>query len=167
VRALFEFRAILEPAAIRMVTIDGAANPKLLVPFEAVDKNLEAVADEFGSADRGVLAPRFYDIAEQFDQAIIDSCHNPMLASTIADRRGQTARLRGIAHGDPNRMERSLEEHQRMCKAILRGDADTAARELADHLAQTLNTILENLTRGVGQPGGLDIEILPLGQLVP
>jgi len=44
---------------------------------------------------------------------------------------------------------------------MLEGDPDAAARELAHHLAETLRTITEGLTRNAGREGGLDIEILP------
>ena len=93
---------------------------------------------------------RFYELAERFDQAVITACHNEPLATTIADRRGQTARLRGIAHADPRGMERSLEEHRRICRAVLDGDPDAAARELAHHLAEILRTIIDGLTRNAG-----------------
>jgi DNA-binding GntR family transcriptional regulator len=161
VRALFEFRMILEPAAVRMVTLDGLSSPALLAPFRRIADELEEMAADLGTRPREELAPRFYDLAERFDQALISACHNEPLATTIADRRGQTARLRGIAHSDPRGMERSLEEHRRVCRAILEGDPDAAARELAHHLSETLRAITNGLTRDAGRAGGLDIEVLP------
>ena len=161
VRALFEFRMILEPAAIRMVALDGLTRPELLVPFREIAQELATVAEDFAIADREELVARFYDLTERFDRAIIATCHNEPLATTIADRRGQTARLRGIAHADPARMERSLAEHQRMCEAVLGGDPESAARELSQHLAVTLRTIIEGLASEIGRAGDLDFAILP------
>jgi hypothetical protein len=43
---------------------------------------------------------------------------------------------------------------------MVEGDPDAAARELAQHLAETLRSIAEGLTR-TAREGGLDIEILP------
>ena len=161
VRALFEFRMILEPAAVRMVTMDALSSPVLLAPFRQIAEELDEVAVALDDRPRAELLPRFYELAERFDQAVIAACHNEPLASTIADRRGQSARLRGIAHADPRGMERSLEEHRRICRAMFDGDPDAAARELAHHLVETLRTITDGLTRNAGREGGLDIEILP------
>jgi DNA-binding GntR family transcriptional regulator len=161
VRALFEFRMILEPAAVRMVTLDGLSSPAVLAPIRQIADELEEVAAELGTRPREQSATRFYELAERFDQALIKACHNEPLATTIADRRGQTARLRGIAHADPRGMERSLEEHRRICRAMFDGDPDAAARELSHHLAETLRAITDGLTRDAGRLGGMDIEILP------
>lgn len=161
VRALFEFRAILEPAAVRMVTLDALSSPALLAPFRRIAEELDDVAAELGNGRRDESTTRFYAITERFDQAVIAACHNEPLATTIAERRGQTARLRTIAHADPRGMERSLEEHRRICRAVLEGDPDGAARELAQHLAETVRSIIDGLTRNAGRDGGLDIEVLP------
>jgi DNA-binding GntR family transcriptional regulator len=161
VRALFELRMILEPAAVRMVTLDALSSPVLLAPFRQIADELDEVASDLGGLPREQLTPRFYELAERFDQAVIKACHNEPLATTIADRRGQTARLRALAHTDPRGMERSLEEHRRICRAMLDGDPDAAARELAYHLAETLRAVIDGLTRDAGRVGGMDIEILP------
>lgn len=161
VRSLFEFRMILEPAAVRMVTVDGLTRADLLGPFREIASELAAVADDFDHVGRDALIARFYELTERFDQAVIAACHNEPLATTIADGRGQTARLRGIAHADPARMERSLAEHQRMCESILAGDPEAAARELSQHLAETQRTIIEGLTSVAGRVDDLDIGILP------
>ena len=161
VRALFEFRMILEPAAVRMVTLDGLSSPALLTPFRQIADELDELAVDLDSRPREELAERFYELAERFDQAVITACHNEPLATTIADRRGQTARLRSIAHADPRGMERSLEEHRRICRAVLDGDPDAAARELAHHLAEVLRAVVDGLTRDAGRIGGMDIEVLP------
>jgi DNA-binding GntR family transcriptional regulator len=160
VRALFEFRMILEPAAVRMVTLDALSAPVLLAPFRQIADELDEVAADLADQPREEPATRFYALTERFDQALIKACHNEPLATTIADRRGQTARLRGIAHADPRGMERSLEEHRRICRAMLDGDPDAAARELTHHLAETLRTIIEGLTSNAGRDGALDIEVL-------
>lgn len=163
VRALFEFRMILEPAAIRMVTLDGLARPETLSPFRALDREFTTIKEDFSAteSDLDPVAERFYNLAERFDQAVITACHNEPLATTISDRRGQTARLRGIAHSDRDRMHQSVSEHRRMCEAILAGDPDAAARELSHHLSETLRTIIDGLTSSLNGTTGVDIEILP------
>lgn len=161
VQELFEFRIILETAAIRMVTLDGLKKPERQAAFREIDDELAELADLADSTPREQPAEQFYALTERFDQAIIAACHNEPLAGTIADRRGQTARLRGIAHGDPQRLAGSLAEHRRMCAAILGGDPETAARELSQHLAETQRAITDGLTGRRGGFDGLDIRITP------
>lgn len=161
VRALFEFRMILEPAAARMVTLDGIARPELLEPFRRIVVELGEIAAILDTASREELVARFYDLTERFDQSVIAACHNEPLVATIADQRGQTARLRGISHADPARLRRSLEEHQRMCEAILSGDPEAAARELSYHLTESLRTIINGLTSSIAGTGSLEIDIRP------
>ncbi|MBE3015522.1 GntR family transcriptional regulator [Microbispora sp. NEAU-D428] len=161
VRALFEFRMILEPAAARMVTLDGIRQPELLKPFREISAELDEITELLDTAGREEVAPRFYRLTEQFDQAVIAACHNEPLATTIADQRGQSARLRRIAQSEPTRLRASLAEHRRMCEAILNGDPDGAAREQSNHLAESLDTIIRGLTSSIASTSDLDIEILP------
>lgn len=157
VQELFEFRIVLEPAAIRMVALDGLKKPELLAEFREIAGELTELADLPDSPP----GERFYALTERFDQAIMTACHNEPLTTTIADRRGQTARLRGIAHADPQRLAGSLAEHRRMCEAIVGGDPETAARELSQHLAETQRAIIDGLTGRRGGSDDLDLHLVP------
>lgn len=148
VRTLFEFRMILEPAAARMVAADGATDPGRTEAFEALVPEFERVRDGLGSRSREELAANFRALAERFDQALVAATHNGPLARAITDTRGQTKRLRRIAQTDPSRLGASLQEHLRMCRALIDGPPDAAASEVAHHLAQTLNTVIDELARG-------------------
>lgn len=161
VQELFEFRIVLEPAAVRMVALDGLKKPELLTEFREIAGELSELADLLGSTPDDQFGEQFYALTERFDRAIMTSCHNEPLTSTIADRRGQTARLRGIAHGDPQRMAGSLAEHRRMCEAIVGGDPETAARELSQHLAETQRAITDGLTGRRGGCDDLDLHLVP------
>ncbi|NJP67856.1 FCD domain-containing protein [Streptomyces spiramenti] len=173
VRALFEFRQILEPAAARLVTRDGCAEPVRIAAFRALLPELEAVRDRFGAPGAedaepsDVLRPvpvdeqavrAFHALTERFDQALIAAVRNPPLAKTIADTRGQTARLRAIAHAAPGRPALSLAEHLAMTGAVVAGDSERAAAEVAAHLDRTLRTVLDGLTRG-DLPASVDVRM--------
>ncbi|MFF6783471.1 FCD domain-containing protein [Streptomyces sp. NPDC012510] len=149
VRALFEFRMLLEPEATASVATSGTVDDRVLVPFRELLEQL----DEFDSAFRALSAAEqervdqgFYDLTEMFDQAVVAACRNPYLARTISDLRSQTARLRHLSHSGPRRMLTSLEEHRAMLKAITRGDAQAASAACRHHLAQTLQAHLDSLT---------------------
>ena len=152
VRDLFEFRSLLEPAAIRQATEAAAADPELRRGFASMATEFARVVRRAPSQAR---SRAFYDVADRFDWAIIGATRNEHLRRTIAELRPRTARLRNLSHVDPQRVEVSVAEHLRMCEAILAGDADAAATAIADHLAQSLRTIFRNLAQGFG--GGLDL----------
>ena len=152
VRDLFDFRALLEPAAMRQATEAAAADP-------AVRRTFTSMRTEFTRILRRVPSPArsraFYELADRFDWTIIEATRNEHLRRAIADLRPHTARLRNLSHGDPQRVEASIPEHLRMCDALLAGDADEAADAIREHLAQSLQTIFRNLAQGPGE--GLDL----------
>jgi DNA-binding GntR family transcriptional regulator len=153
VRDLFDFRSLLEPAAMRQATEAAAADAELHRAFAGL-------RTEFTRIERAVPSPErsraFYDVADRFDWAIIGATRNEHLRRTIAELRPHTARLRNLSHVDPRRVEVSVGEHLRMCDALLAGDTDAAAVAIADHLAASLQTIFRNLAAGPGA----DLDVL-------
>ncbi|MEU1513292.1 GntR family transcriptional regulator [Streptomyces sp. NPDC005811] len=149
VRALFEFRMLLEPRAAASVAAAGSADERVLVPFRGLLDRLEAFDESFRALDSAAQTgsyQEFYGITEAFDQAVIAACRNPYLARTIRDLRSQTVRLRHLSHSGPRRMLTSLEEHRAMLKAITHGDAQAAEAASRHHLAQTLQALIDSLT---------------------
>lgn len=145
VRDLFDFRALLEPTAIRQATEAAAAEADLRKAFAAMRSEFARTVRRVPSQAR---SRAFYELADRFDWAIIGATRNEHLRRTIAELRPHTARLRNLSHVDPQRVEVSVAEHLRMCDALLAGDADEAAAAVSDHLAQSLATIFRNLGRG-------------------
>jgi DNA-binding GntR family transcriptional regulator len=152
VRDLFDFRALLEPAAIRQATEAAAADAALRRSFASMRSEFARIVRRAPSQAR---SRAFYELADRFDWAIIGATRNEHLRRTIAELRPHTARLRNLSHVDPQRVEVSVGEHLRMCDALLAGDADEAAAAIAEHLTQSLRTIFRNLAQGPGD--GLDL----------
>ncbi|BBC35683.1 Transcriptional regulator, GntR family [Streptomyces graminofaciens] len=151
VRALYEFRMLLEPRAAASVATVGSTDERVLVPFRELLARLEEFDETFRTLDTTAQTgsyQRFYEVSEGFDQAVVAACRNPYLARTIADLRSQTVRLRHLSHTGPRRMLTSLEEHRAMLKAIIQGDAEAAEAAGRHHLAQTLQALIDSL---VGQ----------------
>jgi DNA-binding GntR family transcriptional regulator len=146
VRDLFDFRALLEPVAIRQATEATAADPALRRAFTAMRTEFARIRKRAPSPAR---ARAFYALADRFDWAVIDATPNEHLRRTIAELRPHTARLRNLSHVDPRRTEVSVAEHLVICDALLRGDADEAAAKTAEHLAGSLATIFANLAGDV------------------
>jgi DNA-binding GntR family transcriptional regulator len=147
VRDLFEFRQLLEPAAIRQATESAAADPAVRQIFQDMRTGFVRIRDRAPSHER---SRDFYELADRFDWAVIDATRNEHLRRTIADLRPHTARLRNLSHLDPRRTDVSLTEHLGILDALLAGDADAAAAGTAEHLRRSVDTIFRNLA---GAPG--------------
>jgi DNA-binding GntR family transcriptional regulator len=152
VRDLFDFRALVEPAAVRQATDAVAGDPALRRTF--VEMRGEFVRIE-RRAPSQARSRAFYELADRFDWAIIGATRNEHLRRTIAELRPHTTRLRNLSHVDPARVDVSVAEHLVICDALLRGDADEAAARTAEHLALSVATIFRNLAQG--QADGLDL----------
>jgi DNA-binding GntR family transcriptional regulator len=147
VRDLFDFRAMLEPAAVRQATEATATDPALRRSFTAMRSEFARIQKRAPTQAR---ARDFYAVADRFDWAVIGATRNEHLRRTIAELRPHTARLRNLSHVDPSRVDVSVAEHLVICDALLRGDADEAAARTADHLIGSLETIFRNLANGPG-----------------
>jgi DNA-binding GntR family transcriptional regulator len=151
VRDLFEFRQLLEPAAIRQATERAVNDPAVRQTFAGMRDSFAAIQRERPSQER---SRRFYDLADRFDWAVIETTRNEHLRRAIADLRPHTARLRNLSHLDPKRTEVSVGEHLAICDALLAGDAAEAAARTAEHLAGSVETIFRNLA---GPAADLDV----------
>jgi DNA-binding GntR family transcriptional regulator len=147
VRDLFEFRALLEPAAVRQATATATADPQLHQAFAEMREGFARIQGQQPSQAR---SRAFYELADRFDWAVIGATRNEHLRRTIAEVRPHTARLRNLSHVDPARVDVSVAEHLVICDALLAGDADEAAAATAEHLELSLRTIFRNLATGPG-----------------
>ena len=145
VRDLFDFRSLLEPAAVRQATEAAAADLELRREFSRLRAEFARIQRRGPSRARDTT---FYELADRFDWLIIRATRNEHLRRTIADLRPHTARLRNLSHADPQRVDVSVAEHLRMCDALLAGDVEQAAAAAADHLAESVRTIFRTLAEG-------------------
>jgi DNA-binding GntR family transcriptional regulator len=140
VRDLFEMRTMLEGAATQQVAVVAAQDDKVRGVFADLLGEFESVAKLKPSPER---RERFYELAEAFDQAVIANTRNQHLSRLVADLRPYSARLRVIAHSQPDRLDVSLKEHLAMTRAIVDHDAEAAVAACTEHLVQTQKTILD------------------------
>lgn len=133
---LFELREALETQAARLVA--RRRDPAVF----------DALADRFAAApallrDGGVEA--YYALVAEFDAALDDALGNAVYRGALDGVRLHLARARRIATDNPQRLERSAEEHRLICAAIRDGDAALAASATTVHLKASLTTILATL----------------------
>lgn len=130
-RALFDYRRLLEPAALREVARRSAADRAVTSRFSVLAERFETINGVEYSAD---FASTFAALATEFDDAVVACTPNEYLARAIDELRPHTARLRLIAHADVGRLSESVREHLEMCHAVIAGDADHAATACTQHL---------------------------------
>lgn len=151
VRELFDYRRVLEPAAIRMVVEESSADPGIAARFANIAGRF-AVLD--GQPYSEEFAISYRQLAEDFDATLIDCTPNYHLARAIRELRPHTARLRRIAHTDVQRLGVAVKEHLSMCHAIVAGDGAGAAEALRLHLVHVDEAIFKALlSSGRGSRG--------------
>ncbi len=130
VRDLFDFRSLLEPAAVRQATEAATADPELRREFSRLRAEFARIQRRSPSRARDTA---FYELADRFDWLVIRATRNEHLRRTIAELRPHTARLRNLSHADPQRVDVSV----------------------AEHLTESLRTIFRNLA----QASGADLDL--------
>ncbi|MFJ4169645.1 GntR family transcriptional regulator [Paenarthrobacter sp. NPDC089714] len=155
VRDLFDYRRVLEPAAIRMVVEESTEDPSVASRFAEIEGRFAELAGQPQSA--GFIAD-YRALAEEFDTALIEATPNAHLSRAIRELRPHTARLRRIAHANRGRLLDAIEEHRVMCRAILDGVADAAAEALRLHLVHVDEAIFQALLSG-RDTKGRDIDL--------
>lgn len=77
---------------------------------------------------------RYHEINESFHTAIYLGAHNGPLADMALTTRGRLQPFRRAQFRTIGRLARSFEEHDRIVRAILRGDRDAAWSAMRDHI---------------------------------
>lgn len=121
----FEVMAALEGMCGRLAArrLTEAGKAALIASHEACRR-----AAEDGDPDT------YYYENERFHTAIYDACRNLFLAQQTQHLRKRLKPFRRLQLRLPNRVPRSLHEHDGIVAAILAGDADQAERQLKDHI---------------------------------
>ncbi len=131
VRELFDFRRIIEPAAIRLVAREAEESAEIRDRFAALQQDFQEI---LGLEYNESFAARFRANTRHFDDLLLQYTPNGHLSRSIAELRTHTARLKRIAHTDHARLHESTAEHIAMCQAIIEGQEQQAATMLDEHL---------------------------------
>lgn len=131
VRELFDFRRVVEPAAIRLVAQEAQDSTAVQESFQALKSDFEQILNLDYSEG---FAEKFRSNARRFDDLLLQYTPNGHLGRSISELRTHTARLKRIAHTDHQRLNESISEHIAMCEAIIDGQGQRAAAILDEHL---------------------------------
>jgi DNA-binding GntR family transcriptional regulator len=130
-RRLREIFAVM--AELEALAAAGCARAMRPAERQALELLHKRIAAMVRAADLG--AYREANVA--FHQALYAGAHNGYLAEIAADTRRRLAPFRAAQLEAGDRLRRSHEEHGAIVTAILRGDAETAAQRMREHLALT------------------------------
>jgi DNA-binding GntR family transcriptional regulator len=87
----------------------------------------------------------FYDINQEFHEAIYEASRNPFLADQTRKLRNQVAAYRRRVTRMPNRIADTLREHEAIMQAILAHDAERAHSTMRDHVNLLGDNLLDFL----------------------
>lgn len=91
-------------------------------------------------------------VNESFHNAIYDGSHNGFLVETTLNVRRRLAPFRRAQFRTLGRLAKSYEEHDRIVEAILRADAEAAARAMREHI-WTVRDAFAAYSAGVARGG--------------
>lgn len=153
-RALFDYRRLLEPAAMKEIARRAVREPAVSAVFRELAEEFRKIDGRSYDED---FAVRFRELATRFDELVVANTPNDYVARAINELRPHTARLRLIAHADHARLAESVREHIEMSLAIADGDGDHAHTSATQHLFHVDQGIFKRLLRS--QDGTAEIDL--------
>lgn len=136
---LFEVREALEgqAAALAAQRRDPEVFAALRVEFSAATELL----DDPTRHD-------YYDLVRRLDEALDAAVANPFLVTQLRSLRTHLARIRRLAHANPERLAAAAREHLLIIEAVQAGDAALARSATHVHLHNSLSNILATAETG-------------------
>lgn len=114
-----------------------AASAAQLATDEEVEEIQRNINDSVVALEKGRIS-KVTDLIERFDQLIYRHAHNKWLTELVVNLEGHQRRIGRLTVTIPGRLERSLEEHQRILDAIRARDARRAERQMRAHVASVM-----------------------------
>lgn len=133
---MFQVMAELEGLCARLAA--RRVPPTWGATIEPIHQRLVALVDG-GDADA------FYDVNQEFHEAIYEAARNGFLADQTRRLRNQVAAYRRRVTRMPNRMSDTIREHEAILRAILAHDPEAAHRAMRDHVALLGDNLLDFL----------------------
>lgn len=145
IRELYEVRRALEEHAARI-----AAERRDPAVFDALRTQFLAAPELLQHGEAGLR--RYYELIDEFDQALDDAVANPFLVGALAGVRTHLARIRRLARDNPARLRAAAAEHLLIVEAVAAGDSSLAAHATHVHLNQSLRSVLAAIQASAAVP---------------
>jgi len=129
---IFQIRAVLEGLAVRLST------PKL---EEAdIQEGLRLIEEHSQAAMAGNIALAS-KLNREFHDLILNKAGNERLQQIIGNLEDHLRRYRTLSNYQSGRLEKSVDEHRQIIKAIIERDAETAEKATRNHIESVINDL--------------------------
>jgi DNA-binding GntR family transcriptional regulator len=137
IEAVFEVMVALE----RLVGLRAAslATPKEIAAIDTMHAKLVALHRDGSRAD-------YFSMNQQIHAEIARLSGNPVLQTTWAALTAKILRARSLANFDARRWDESINEHEHFMTLLRRGEAESFADALSEHMRRTGSAVCTMLT---------------------
>jgi len=145
---------VVEDMFAVMADLEALCSAKAAVSMTAAERSaLDAIHAELRDLIRSGDPQRYHQVNERFHLAIYLGAHNAYLAEVTLTTRRRLAPFRRAQFRTSGRLALSYEEHDRVVRAIQRGDAVGAAAAMRDHIG-IVHFAYEHYARALDEPVG-------------
>lgn len=138
---LFQLREALESYTARLAA--RAPGHASLVDFDDQFEHARTIVKSGGDIGQ------YNRLTEEFDRAVVELAANRRVRLALEDVWAHASRVRRLSNRNLNRTLRSIDEHQKIARAIYNGHEDQAAIAAAEHIRNSLQNIIESLASSV------------------
>lgn len=122
---IYELRELLENAAARAAAESMSEEDRA---------RLDRISRESRKLRRSNDTARLAALVSEFDDVLFDQVHNARIRALIENLRAHLTRIGHLTEGIPGRIEASVDEHEKIVKAIAARDQDLAEQRMRDHI---------------------------------
>ena len=154
---------VTNPSSINGYTLEAVHASRLLVETAVVAdatkhlsaEDIERLEDSIKVQEQACTDPvRFLICDREFHLTIYYACSNRLLADFVVDLYTYMLEHRRIAMGRPGAIEKSLEDHRLIVRALKMRNPDAVAAAFSEHILRIHDTSRDvNEGRGLGQGG--------------
>ena len=150
---MLEQEGLVETTSFKGAVVGGYSRQDLLEIYELREllENLaaRAAAESMSDEDRARLdrisresrmlksgndPARLAALVSDFDDVLFDQVHNSRIRALIENLRAHLTRIGHLTEGIPGRVEASVDEHEKIVRAISARDPDLAEQHMREHI---------------------------------
>ncbi len=139
---IYELRELLENAAARAAAASMSDEDRA---------RLDRISRESRRLRRANEGARLAALVSEFDDVLfdLDQVQNTRIRALIENLRAHLTRIGHLTEGIPGRIEASVDEHEKIVKAITARDQDLAEQYMGDHI----RSVRDDQLRALGEAG--------------
>jgi len=140
---IYELRELLENAAARAAAASMSDEDRT---------RLDRITRESRKLRASGEGARLAALVSEFDDVLFEQVHNSRIRALIDNLRAHLARIGHLTEGIPGRVEASVDEHEKIVKAIAARDQDLAEQCMREHIRSVRDDQLRALQEAGSAP---------------